>query len=210
MDACTLSLLSLIFFTISRAFSMAIPCCSVISCFTVDPAERIISPNSSPLSGTWRLTNFDWRISITALSLNSSELASRILLSFSFTSMLDLESFKSKRVWISLDACCTALSTSGISILETTSKVLSGIEFIPIPGGPLPGPTENRESATGGRGEPPRCDLRGATGLGPPPGHKRRGGGRRGRRRHGAAAGRFLTPLVGRGLRQLAHGCHQR
>ena len=44
IDACTLSLLSLIFFTISRAFSVGMPCCSVISCFTVEPAEGMISP----------------------------------------------------------------------------------------------------------------------------------------------------------------------
>ena len=32
MEACTFSLLSLIFLTMSRAFSIGIPCCSVISC----------------------------------------------------------------------------------------------------------------------------------------------------------------------------------
>src|ERR1039458_10810229 len=43
--------------------------------------------------------------------------------------MLECESLRSKRCWTSFNACCTALCTSGISILETTSKVLSGIRY---------------------------------------------------------------------------------
>src|SRR5437016_3556877 len=62
-----------------------------------------------------------------AFSLNSSLLASRILLSFSFSSICEWESLRSKRVVISFMACWMALDTSGSSILETTSKVLSGM-----------------------------------------------------------------------------------
>src|ERR1035441_3427932 len=43
--------------------------------------------------------------------------------------MLEFESLRSKRWWTSFSACCTALCTSGISILETTSKLLSGIGY---------------------------------------------------------------------------------
>src|ERR1019366_45093 len=43
--------------------------------------------------------------------------------------MLECESLRSKRWSTSFNACCTALCTSGISILETTSKVLSGIRY---------------------------------------------------------------------------------
>ena len=67
---------------------------------------------------------------MTAFSLNSSWLASRILLSFSLSSIEERLSFKSKRCWISLMACCTALLTSGRSIFETMSKLLSGIKTL--------------------------------------------------------------------------------
>src|ERR1035438_8659458 len=43
MAACTFSLLSLILRTISRAFSMGMPCCSEISCFTEEPADVIVN-----------------------------------------------------------------------------------------------------------------------------------------------------------------------
>ena len=59
------------------------------------PAAGMIGPYSRPLSGTWRLTSLACRISLTAFSLNSSWLASTIFLSFSFSSILECEFFRS-------------------------------------------------------------------------------------------------------------------
>src|SRR5579863_2408957 len=64
-------------------------------------------------------------MSLTALSLYSSAECSTIA-SFS-SSIFDFESFRSKRVWISFNACWIAFETSCRSILLTTSKLLSGI-----------------------------------------------------------------------------------
>ena len=61
------------------------------------PAAGTISPYASPFSGTPRFTSLDCRISTTARSLNSSWLASRILLSFSLSSTLECESLRSNR-----------------------------------------------------------------------------------------------------------------
>jgi len=44
--------------TISRAFSIGMPCCREISWRTVDPAARVTAPKVNPFSGTLRLTSF--------------------------------------------------------------------------------------------------------------------------------------------------------
>ena len=77
MEACTFSLLSLIVFTISRAFSMGMPCCSVISCRTLDcPAAGMNRAVGQSLQRHLALDQLGLENSVTAFSLNSSLLAS--------------------------------------------------------------------------------------------------------------------------------------
>ena len=46
-------------FTICRAFSMGMPCCMVIFCFTVPPAAGSTAPYVNPLRETPRFTKFN-------------------------------------------------------------------------------------------------------------------------------------------------------
>src|SRR5579862_903832 len=69
-------------------------------------------------------------MSLTDFNLYSSIECSTIA-SFPSSSILDLESFKSKRVCTSFDACWMALDTSSRSILLTMSKVFSGMSVAP-------------------------------------------------------------------------------
>ena len=71
-------------------------------------------------------------MSFTAFSLYSS-IECSTMASLPSSSMLDFESFRSKRVWISFSACWMALETSCRSILLTMSKVFSGM-FVALSG----------------------------------------------------------------------------
>src|ERR1700682_91215 len=112
--------------TISLAFSIGIPCCSVIFCLAVPPRADSMTPCVSPFRGTPRLASFCCRMSLTDFNLYSS-IECRTIASLPSNSILDLESFKSNRVCTSFDACWMALETSSRSILLTMSKVFSGM-----------------------------------------------------------------------------------
>src|SRR5215471_4710393 len=122
IDACTLSLRSLMALTISLAFSVGIPCWTLTVWRTVPPAASSTFPKSSDLIATPRLTSLPSRMSTTDLSLWAlSEVSVRVS-SFSFHSIFEALPRKSKRVAISLEACWTALETSCSSTRDTTSK----------------------------------------------------------------------------------------
>ena len=87
---------SLMAATIILAFSDGMPCTSLIFCRTLELAAGSSFSNSRFLSETPRLTSFWDRISMTALSLYSSWLASWMV-SVPSSSILDLESLRSKR-----------------------------------------------------------------------------------------------------------------
>ena len=79
IDACTFSLLSLI--SLDDVLGLFGRDALLQRDFLLHAAAAacVIVPYSRPFSGTFRLTSFWPRISVTAFSLNSSELASRIL-----------------------------------------------------------------------------------------------------------------------------------
>ncbi len=103
MLACAFSFISLTSATICRALSDGMPCCSLIFWRTEEFAAGSIFSYSRFFSETPRFTSF-WRsISLTASSLYSSCDASWIASAPSIA-ILDFESFRSKRVLISLVA----------------------------------------------------------------------------------------------------------
>src|SRR3990172_9265277 len=148
--AWTLCFVPLISFTISRAFSIGMPCWISIRCRTCPPLADSTVPRVSALRGTWRLTSFPSRMSSTCLSLNSSSPVTTMALSSRVTpARLPL---KSKRWLISRVVWWTALSTSCRSTLEAMSKEHSLATGFPLsdPGSPSrPGGGDHRDPRRG-------------------------------------------------------------
>src|SRR5262249_6943611 len=106
--------------TISRALSVAMPCCSSIRCLAVPTGPGSIGPSCSDLSGTCRLASFSFSISPRVRILKSSAAPSSSACSSRLT--VELEPLKSKRCPTSRRVWLTALSTSWRSTWQTMSK----------------------------------------------------------------------------------------
>jgi len=74
---------------------------------------------------------------MTAFNLNSSWLVNRILLSFSLSSIPECEFLQIVALLDLLDRLLDALLTSGISIFETRSKLLSGMDVMGVLNAPM-------------------------------------------------------------------------
>src|SRR6266446_6408029 len=120
MATWTFSFVSFTSFTISRAFSTGIPCCSTICCFAVPAGPGSIGPACRARSGTWRRASFSCSSSFSARNLNSSAERRWRVWSSRRTSVGVF--LKSKRWPTSRKVCWIALSTSCRSTRQTASK----------------------------------------------------------------------------------------
>ncbi len=120
IDACTLSLLSLIALTIFFASSCSTPSRTVIACFTLLPETFSTSPCLSARMSTPRLVSLAVRMSVICDSLKSSSACS--VSTFSLLSTRASDPLKSKRVPTSLFVWSTALPTSTLFTSETMSN----------------------------------------------------------------------------------------
>jgi hypothetical protein len=103
------------------------PCCIVTLRFAVPPGRRFDRAVGQALQRDAALHQFLLQNVVHRLEfvLVGGVQHDRVFFQFD----IRFESFRSKRVWISFNACWMAFDTSCRSILLTMSKVLSGIGF---------------------------------------------------------------------------------